>query len=132
MYNKQSINRLHSVGFTKKTHKHYSDYHRNTKAIGWHKVQIDGWELIGEKYAGEDFRFIFRGCIEFKFDYDTGNCFTYDFSIATESRLYMFHVEFNSRHFEINCCEIYIEDCPILTLNLPNLNHEVTVNFMRI
>ena len=96
------------------------------------KYKIDGWELIGEKYAGEDFRFIFRGCIEFKFDYDTGNCFTYDFSIATESRLDMLHVELNSLHFEINCRDISIEDCHILTLNLPNLNHEVTMNFMRI
>ena len=131
MHNKHYINCLYSIGFTK-THKDYSDYHRNTKLSNGIKYKIDGWEPIGEKYAGEDFCFIFRGCMEFKFDYDIGNCFTYDFSIATESRIDMFQVEFNSRHFEINCRDISIEDCHILTLNLPNLNHEVTVNFMRI
>lgn len=58
------------------------------------------------------FRFIFRGYMEFKFDYDTGNCFTYEFSITSESGLDMFHVEFNSLHFEINCRDISIEELP--------------------
>ena len=50
--------------------------------------------------------------MEFKVDYDTGNSFTYDFSITSESRLNMFHVEFNSLHFEINGREISIEELP--------------------
>ena len=58
------------------------------------------------------FRFIFQGYMEFKFGYYTGNSFTYDFLIISESRLNMFHVEFNSLHFEINCRDISIEELP--------------------
>ena len=42
----------------------------------------------------------------------TAMSFTYDFSITLESRLNMFHVEFNSLHFEINCRDISIEELP--------------------
>lgn len=70
----------------------------------------DVWEADQDP-AGR-FRFIFRGYMEFKFDYDTGNSFTYNFSITTESRLDMFHVEFDSLHFEINCRDISIEELP--------------------
>ena len=73
--------------------------------------------VVGDVWAADQdpagrFRFIFRGYMEFKFDYDTGNCFTYDFSITSESRLDMLHVEFNSLHFEINCRDISMEELP--------------------
>ncbi|MBD5238837.1 MAG: hypothetical protein HDS64_03580 [Bacteroidales bacterium] len=70
----------------------------------------DVW-IVGQDEAAR-FRFIFCGYMEFQFDYDTGNCFTYEFSITSESRLNMFHVEFNSLHFEINCSDISIEALP--------------------
>ena len=70
----------------------------------------DVW-VTGQDRLGR-FRFIFRGYMEFKFEYDTGNSFTYDFSIKQEPRLDMFHVEFNSLHFEINCHDIAIEELP--------------------
>ena len=78
----------------------------------------DVWEADQDP-AGR-FRFIFRGYMEFKFDYDTGNSFTYNFSITTESRLDMFHVEFDSLHFEINCRDISIEELPYTDSNLAN------------
>ena len=36
-------------------HKDYSDYHENKKLSERIRQKIDGWELIGEKYAGKDF-----------------------------------------------------------------------------
>lgn len=72
---------------------------------------------VGDVWAADQdpagrFRFTFRGYMEFKFDYDSGNSFAYDFSITSESRLNMFHVEFNSLHFEISCRDITVEELP--------------------
>lgn len=76
----------------------------------------DVWDA--EQDPAGRFRFIFSGYMEFKFDYETGNSFTYDFSITSESRLDMFHVEFNSLHFEINCRDITIEELPYTDFEL--------------
>lgn len=72
---------------------------------------------IGDIWGGENvvaarFRFIFRGYMEFEFNYDTGNSFTQIMSIYSEHRGDLLTVEFNSLHLQVSCSDIEVEEYP--------------------
>lgn len=70
----------------------------------------DVWDA--EQAPAGRYRFIFRGYMEFEFNYETGNSFTYEMQIYDCGRGDMLKVEFNSLHLHVICRDIEVMEYP--------------------